>query len=136
MGGGNVQYIHSAVSGKNGFLHLSINSTACSSTNSVTDNVSENDEDCLKVKSVTLDNFCKENKTIINFIKADIEGAEMSMLQGASELIKNNSPTIAICLYHKRDDFWQIPSYIASLNPNYKFWFRCEAEPVLFAKVC
>ena len=72
---------------------------------------------------------------MINFIKADIEGAEMSMLRGATRIIKKHSPTIAICLYHKKDDFWEIPSFIHSLNPKYKFWFRCEAEPVLFAKV-
>ena len=134
-GGGNVEYINSAITDKNGYLQLSVNSTAISSTNSVLEITNEEQADSIKVKSTSLDSFCEENGIVINFIKADIEGAEMSMLRGATRIIKKHSPTIAICLYHKKDDFWEIPSFIHSLNPKYKFWFRCEAEPVLFAKV-
>lgn len=71
----------------------------------------------------------------VDFIKADIEGSEMAMLRGAAETIKKYAPVCAICLYHKKDDFWEIPQYLHKLRPDYKFWFRCEAEPVLFAKV-
>lgn len=59
----------------------------------------------------------------------------MAMLRGAAGIIKDDAPVCAICLYHKKDDFWQIPQYLLSLRPDYKFWFRCEAEPVLFAKI-
>lgn len=86
------------------------------------------------VKSITLDEYCKEAQEKVDFIKADIEGAEMSMLRGAKHTIASSAPVCAICLYHKKNDFWEIPQYLENLCPDYTFWFRCEAEPVLFAK--
>jgi hypothetical protein len=57
-----------------------------------------NDNDC-----TTLDYFfLNEN---INFIKADIEGAETKLLAGAkSLLLKSNNLKIALCTYHKKND--------------------------------
>ena len=68
-----------------------------------------------------------------DFLKADIEGCEMQLLHGARNSIREQKPVCAICLYHKKDDFWEIPDYLKSLNPDYKFYFRMDAEPVLFA---
>jgi hypothetical protein len=46
---------------------------------------------------------------IINFIKADIEGAEIKFLEGAENVIANNEHLkIAICTYHKENDFINI----------------------------
>lgn len=58
------------------------------------------------------------------FIKLDIEGAEMSALKGASETIRKNWPKLAICCYHSINDIWEIPLYIKSLCPHYKFYYR------------
>ena len=70
----------------------------------------------------------------VDFIKSDTEGNEMALLRGAAATISRDAPVCAICLYHKKDDFWEIPSFLKELRPDYRFWFRCEAEPVLFAK--
>jgi len=88
----------------------------------------------ITVEAVTLDEFCVSRNIRVDFIKADIEGSEMAMLRGGANTISQTAPTCAICLYHKKNDFWEIPQYLKSLCPDYEFWFRCEAEPVLFAK--
>jgi len=56
-----------------------------------------------KSNKIKLDDFFK-NKPV-NFIKADIEGAEKSMLLGASETLKNNKRLkLLLCAYHNRND--------------------------------
>jgi FkbM family methyltransferase len=71
------------------------------------------------------------------FIKADIEGAELDMLQGAAETIKKYKPKLAICVYHKHEDIITIPKYIKNLVPEYKLAIRqhqlFENETVLYA---
>ncbi|MDY3298106.1 FkbM family methyltransferase [Selenomonas sp.] len=58
------------------------------------------------------------------FIKMDIEGAELSALKGAADTIRRNKPQMAICLYHKREDIWELPDYILSLRSDYTFYIR------------
>ena len=53
--------------------------------------------------SVTLDSFFSDKK--VDFLKMDIEGAELSALDGAKELIKGDKPLkVAVCAYHKEKD--------------------------------
>ena len=59
-----------------------------------------------------------------NYIKMDIEGAELEALYGAKELISREAPSLAICLYHKPSDLWKIPLYIHSIQPSYKMDIR------------
>jgi len=58
------------------------------------------------------------------YIKMDIEGAEEDALQGARRLIREHSPILAVCLYHRPSDLWRIPSLILSLVGNYKLFLR------------
>jgi FkbM family methyltransferase len=82
------------------------------------------------------------DKTIYNFkpdyIKMDIEGAEKDALIGAKNIIKDFSPNLAISIYHKAEDLWEIPLLIKSINSNYKFQIRCHnhlcLETILYAK--
>ena len=60
----------------------------------------------------------------LDFVKMDIEGAEMGALQGASASITKWKPRLAICLYHRPQDMWEIPLYIKSLNSEYEFSVR------------
>jgi hypothetical protein len=54
----------------------------------------------------------------------DIEGAELEALKGASETIIKHKPNLAISLYHKPQDLWEIPNFIKSLRNDYKFYLR------------
>lgn len=71
---------------------------------------------------VKMDDLLKEKE--VSFIKLDIEGAEYNALEGARELIQKNKPKIAVCLYHRLQDFWEIPSILKQMVPEYRFYVR------------
>jgi len=71
--------------------------------------------------SIELDRFVVQNKTRIDFIKMDIEGAEPNALRGAEETIRRDRPALQICLYHSPEHLWEIPEYVKSLVPGYTF---------------
>ena len=82
----------------------------------------ENDNDKGEtIQLSTLDNDIGEK---VNFIKMDIEGEELNALEGARRHITEDSPLLAICVYHKTDDLWGIPLYVLSLNKGYKMYLR------------
>lgn len=56
-------------------------------------------EQCIK-----LDTFFREKQTL-NFIKADVEGAEAQVINGANDLINRQKDIkIAVCTYHRQTD--------------------------------
>jgi FkbM family methyltransferase len=59
-----------------------------------------------------------------SLIKMDIEGAEYDALSGAQQLIAENQPGLAICVYHRPDDLWRIPSLVKSWQCGYEFYLR------------
>lgn len=60
----------------------------------------------------------------VSFIKMDIEGAELNALKGAENIIKNYKPKLAICVYHEKEDIWEIPKLLLSYVPEYKLYLR------------
>lgn len=92
--------------------------------------------DGIDVVADTLDDVLIDAK--LDFIKMDIEGAEHNALLGARKVIEENKPILAICIYHKREDFFDIPNLIESLCPNeYDYYVRQyrygQTETVLYA---
>jgi FkbM family methyltransferase len=72
------------------------------------------------INLTTLDKFAEENKLErIDFIKADIEGAERDMLKGATRVLKTFAPKLAICTYHLPDDPEVLEKIIKEANPDY-----------------
>lgn len=62
----------------------------------------ENIKKIVETEVDTLDNILKELKIDkVDFIKMDIEGAEIEALKGAKEILKNNDVKLAIASYHK-----------------------------------
>ena len=57
-------------------------------------------------------------------IKMDIEGSEMEAIQGARQIIKRFRPNLAIAVYHKPKDIYEIPKYLSELVPSYQFFLR------------
>lgn len=65
------------------------------------------------------------------FIKMDIEGSELAALKSGNEVIKKYKPDLAICIYHKLQDAWEIPLYIKSLVPEYKIYVRHHSNTMI-----
>ncbi len=63
-------------------------------------------------------------KDKVSFIKLDIEGSELEALKGAKKTIQRDKPRLAICLYHKPQDIWEIPQYIKEIVPQYHMAVR------------
>ncbi|MEZ5585493.1 MAG: FkbM family methyltransferase [Sedimenticolaceae bacterium] len=63
-----------------------------------------------------------------NFIKMDIEGAEREAILGARRLIADAQPLLAICVYHKPEDLWDLPLLISEINPNYDMHLRVHSH--------
>ena len=60
----------------------------------------------------------------IDFVKLDVEGAEADALAGSINIIKQNRPVLAISLYHRAEDLWDLPLLVSKLCNNYKFYIR------------
>jgi FkbM family methyltransferase len=91
----------------------------------------------IRVTTTTVDDVAKEGVVgSIDFIKMDIEGAELAALKGAEATIRRFRPRMAICLYHRLSDFWEIPRWIAGLGCRYEFYIRHftihQEETILF----
>lgn len=73
------------------------------------------------------------------FIKLDVEGAELEALKGAADTIRRNRPKLAVCVYHRPGDLFEIPLFIKSLVPEYRFYLRqhqpVACETVLYAVI-
>lgn len=74
-----------------------------------------------KITVVSLDTILSEP---YSFLKADIEGWEYSMIEGARFGISQNKPKIAICIYHNAVDLFSIILLLHQYVPEYKFAVR------------
>ena len=75
-----------------------------------------------EVKVDTIDNILQGEKA--TFIKMDIEGAELDALKGAKYTLSKYKPKLAISLYHKNEDIYEIPLWLHETIPEYKFYLR------------
>lgn len=66
----------------------------------------------------------EEIKEPVTFIKMDVECFEPEAIRGAAGHIKNDSPKLAICLYHMVSDLWEIPKLINEISPCYDYYLR------------
>lgn len=87
-----------------------------------------------KVDVVKLDD---EISGPVTLIKMDVEGEELSSLKGAKKLITTYHPKLAICIYHRPFDWYDIISYVHELCPEYKIAVRHHSnmifETVMYA---
>ena len=59
-----------------------------------------------------------------DYIKYDVEGAEMEALIGSHETIVRSRPMLLVSLYHRSADIFEIPLYLARKYPFYKMKLR------------
>ena len=77
------------------------------------------------IQGVRLDDYLNQD---YDLLKIDVEGADLQTLQGATNWIKKHRPKIAVSLYHRPTDLWEIPLFLAKLDLNYKFYLRQHGE--------
>jgi len=107
-----IELRHAATSNENGRVRITEGNGAASSIGS---------GEC-EVDAVALDSELSGLHT--TYLKMDIEGAEAASLNGAAQLIRQQTPVLAISAYHRQNDIWNIPLLIQSINPNYSFFLR------------
>jgi FkbM family methyltransferase len=72
----------------------------------------------------------------VDFIKVDVEGADLGVLQGAAQTIQSFRPRLALAAYHRPEDLATLPGYVESLGVPYRWYMQCstmtEVDTVLF----
>lgn len=68
-----------------------------------------------------LDHIIKEK---IDFLKTDLEGADLPALKGAVSLLTWSRPILAVSIYHSFEDLVDIPLFLYELLPRYRFFLR------------
>jgi FkbM family methyltransferase len=103
--------------------------------------ISDTDVDCEPLKVSTYSpGFNMNNKEVplrsidtlvidgeidrIDYIKLDVEGAELVSLKGASGSIRKFKPKLGISLYHKPNDIFELPLFIRENFPEYKIYLN------------
>jgi FkbM family methyltransferase len=126
----NIEILPYALSSKNEYLSFerrSINDGASHVTNS---------EGFEKVRAVKLDDAIAEHVTLITL---DVEGSELEVLKGAIRILSCHKPKLAISVYHRISDFWNIILFLKEQVPEYKFYLRHHSnivtETILYAKI-
>lgn len=73
----------------------------------------------------SLDNFFadKTKEEMPTFIKLDIEGSEKRALIGAGGIITKIHPKLAVCVYHRAEDIYELPRLISNFG-SYQFKLR------------
>lgn len=91
--------------------------------------------DSYQVKCTTIDQICKDMHIQPDFIKMDIEGAELDAIEGARDTLIKYQPKLAICIYHKWSHRWEIPLLLHEILPHYRFYLKKShpsCETILF----
>ncbi|MDE7244470.1 MAG: FkbM family methyltransferase [Oscillospiraceae bacterium] len=95
--------------------------------------ISENGSIQIEVRR--LDNLLRDKK--VTFIKMDIEGSELAALRGGEKIIREQRPKLAVSVYHKPEDIWEIPRLLLDCHPDYQLYLRhysiSYTETVLYA---
>lgn len=73
----------------------------------------------------------------VDFVKMDIEGAEVAALKGGVATLRQRSPRLAISAYHRPDDLIILPKLLRLIRPDYALYLEHHTihheETVLYA---
>jgi FkbM family methyltransferase len=88
--------------------------------------------------TATIDQVVAERRLDrVDFVKLDIEGAELNALEGAADTLRRFRPRLAIAAYHRNDDLTRIPELLRRLGLGYRFhldhYTTHHGETVLYA---
>jgi FkbM family methyltransferase len=77
------------------------------------------------IQGVPLDHLVQGK---VGLFKLDIEGMEERALLGASTIIQREKPVLAVCAYHRADDFWKLIDTVTAIRPDYRVAIRHYAD--------
>ncbi|MDR0221796.1 MAG: FkbM family methyltransferase [Lachnospiraceae bacterium] len=83
---------------------------------------------------VSLDSFFANES--VSLITMDIEGAELKALAGAKKIITEQTPKLAVCVYHGIEDLWRVPLFINKHNNSYRYYLRQHSDKTPHETVC
>ena len=74
----------------------------------------------------------------LDFIKMDVEGAELSAIRGATNMLREHKPRLAIAVYHGLDTARQVEEVVRNARPDYRIrcrgiyaWEGCLPRPAM-----
>lgn len=72
----------------------------------------------------------------LDFLKIEVNGVEYEALLGAHQIIRRETPVIAVSVYHNREDILRIPLLLKALSPQYQLYLRYYGIKTLTDIVC
>jgi FkbM family methyltransferase len=79
------------------------------------------DQSTKAIRLYQIDSFLEKRDFVVDFIKMDIEGAELPALRGAQSVISSDRPILAVSIYHNLNDMVEIPLFLKNVLKNYSF---------------
>ena len=79
-----------------------------------------------KVRAMPLDAILDGRKC--DFIKYDVEGADLPALLGSEKTILDSRPEMLLSLYHRSEDLFVLPLALHKICPEYDFYLRRAAS--------
>lgn len=92
-----------------------------------------------RVLTLSIDDLVeREGLRGVDWIKLDVEGAELAALEGARRTLARSHPRLAISAYHKPEDLITLPDFVAEVLPDHEQFLDHitihAEETVLFAR--
>ena len=75
-----------------------------------------------EIDFLTVDTILKEKD--VTYIKMDVEGEELKVINGAAETIRSKRPKMLISCYHRTEDLTTLPKAIYNIRRDYKIYMR------------
>jgi len=90
----------------------------------------------IEIQMVALDDIVGQER--VDFIKMDIEGAEMDAIRGGTKTIARYKPRLAIAVYHEQENAQQVCQLLRQIRPDYQIrhrgiyaWEGCAPRPFM-----
>lgn len=78
--------------------------------------------DGVAVECCRLDDYFGSER--VDYIKFDIEGSERDGLVGCWSLIERDRPVVAVAVYHRTEDIFELPLLLMAHTPGYRYALR------------
>lgn len=93
--------------------------------------------DVVELRTATIDKLVADSRLPrVDFLKVDVEGADLGVLEGARETLVEHRPRLALACYHRPDDVARFPELVAELGLAYRWYLQCstmtDVDTVLF----